>query len=138
MAEVTSHLTKPSTLLSALLAFIAYGIVLAVYRLYFSPLAKFPGPKLAAATAWYEFYFDCICHGRYFLEVKKAHAKYGELGSNIGLIELNRLIASQVPSFASRHGSCTSTTRHTMAHYTLVARAISIHSFRRCWAIREL
>lgn len=51
------------------------GII--VYRLYFSPLAKFPGPKLAAATLLYEFYYDVICRGQYTFKIKELHEKYG-------------------------------------------------------------
>jgi hypothetical protein len=34
-------------------AIVLYLITGAVYRVYLSPLAKFPGPKLAALTLWY-------------------------------------------------------------------------------------
>lgn len=34
---------------------ILYIIFGAVYRLYFSPIAGFPGPKIAALTLWYMF-----------------------------------------------------------------------------------
>lgn len=53
---------------------------LAVHRLYLSPLAKFPGPKLAALTAAYEGYFDCLKGGggRYYVEINRMHDKYGE------------------------------------------------------------
>lgn len=61
--------------LAALL--ILYPICLAIYRLVFSQLAGFPGPMTAAATDWYEFYYDFFCHGRYIFEIEKMHQKYG-------------------------------------------------------------
>lgn len=67
--------------LAAITACILYVIGLVVYRLWFSPLSKFPGPKLAAATLWYEFYYDAICHGKYTFEIIKMHQKYGSCQS---------------------------------------------------------
>ena len=49
-----------------------------VRRLYFSPLSKFPGPKLAAATILYEAYYDVIKQGQYTFKIKELHKKYGE------------------------------------------------------------
>lgn len=51
----------------------------ATYRLYFSPLAKFPGRKLAALTGWYETYYDCWCQGRYGVEILSMHKEFGKL-----------------------------------------------------------
>lgn len=65
-------------LLIALLIFSAYCVSLAVYRLYFSPLAKFPGPKLAALTLWYEFYYDVIKRGRYTWKIAELHERHGK------------------------------------------------------------
>lgn len=48
-----------------------------IHRLYFSPLSKFPGPKLAAATLWYEFYFNIIRGGKFMWEIERMHKKYG-------------------------------------------------------------
>ena len=61
-----------------LAAFVMYLFSLAVYRLYFSPLAKFPGPKLAALTNWYEFYHDVIREGHFTWQIQKLHRKYGK------------------------------------------------------------
>lgn len=52
-------------------------IVIIVRRLVFSPLAHVPGLKLAAATMWYEFYYDVVKRGSYFREIARMHEKYG-------------------------------------------------------------
>ena len=52
-------------------------VVRTIYSVYFGPLAKFPGPKLAAATLLYEFYYDLICKGQYTWKIKKLHQEYG-------------------------------------------------------------
>ncbi|KUJ16052.1 cytochrome P450 [Mollisia scopiformis] len=52
-------------------------VALAVYRLHFSPLARFPGPKLAALTRWYEAYYEIWCQGHYYREIDRMHDIYG-------------------------------------------------------------
>ncbi|RYP76853.1 hypothetical protein DL769_003539 [Monosporascus sp. CRB-8-3] len=56
-----------------------YGAFLVIYRLYLSPIAKFPGPKLAAATDWYEFYYHIVKDGKFGKEVQRMHEKYGNV-----------------------------------------------------------
>ena len=56
-----------------------YSICLILYRLFFHPLSKFPGSKIAAATKWYEFYWDIISGegGQYTWEIERMHEAYG-------------------------------------------------------------
>ena len=56
-----------------------YLIFLVIYRLYLSPLANVPGPKLAAVTPWYEFFYEHVKRGKYTWEVMDMHAKYGPI-----------------------------------------------------------
>ncbi|KIW00298.1 uncharacterized protein PV09_08188 [Verruconis gallopava] len=59
---------------------LSWAICTCVYRLWFHPLAKFPGPKLAALTTWYEGYYDCIGYkGRYTFKLEELHKKYGPI-----------------------------------------------------------
>ena len=51
--------------------------LIVIHRLFFSPIAKFPGPKLAAVTSWYELYYDVIKKGKSPFEIEKMHDKYG-------------------------------------------------------------
>ncbi|KAL8939846.1 MAG: hypothetical protein Q9216_003134 [Gyalolechia sp. 2 TL-2023] len=57
--------------------FCLYVVGLYIYRAFLDPLSHIPGPKLAAATLWYEFYYDVIKKGRYTWEIAKMHQKYG-------------------------------------------------------------
>ncbi|KAI4230547.1 MAG: hypothetical protein LQ349_006205 [Xanthoria aureola] len=52
--------------------------LLTVYRLIFHPLAKFPGPKLAAATRLYEAYYDVLQGGKYIFQIGELHKQYGK------------------------------------------------------------
>lgn len=54
-----------------------YCIAKIIYRLYFHPLAKFPGPRIAAATHLYEVYWDYFRKGQYIFQIERMHQKYG-------------------------------------------------------------
>ncbi|KAL2065271.1 hypothetical protein VTL71DRAFT_2940 [Oculimacula yallundae] len=57
--------------------YIVYVIGVAIHRLYFSQYAKFPGPKLAALTYGYMFYYDAmIGEGQYIYKIKELHKEY--------------------------------------------------------------
>ncbi|KAF3396439.1 Trichodiene oxygenase [Penicillium rolfsii] len=58
---------------------VAYIVALSIWRLYFHPLAGFPGPRLAALTLWYECYFDVFLGGQYFKEIDRLHLRYGPI-----------------------------------------------------------
>ena len=63
---------------AVLVSCLAWVITGAAYRLIFSPIAKFPGPKLAALTSWYEFYYDYFQRGRFTWKIKELHTQYGQ------------------------------------------------------------
>lgn len=60
-------------------AFVLYQLGLAIYRVFFHPLAKVPGPWLAAATQWYETYWELIPGGggAFTKHIKALHGIYG-------------------------------------------------------------
>lgn len=68
-------------LATLVVSIITYATGLAIARAYISPLSKFPGPKLAAITYFYEFYYDWWLSGQYIFEIERLHKKYGELST---------------------------------------------------------
>lgn len=56
---------------------LVYFASLVFYRLQLHPLAKFPGPKLAAVTRYYEGYHDLVRNGQYTFRIAELHKQYG-------------------------------------------------------------
>ncbi|RAO73216.1 uncharacterized protein BHQ10_009228 [Talaromyces amestolkiae] len=68
------------SLITTTLALVScYLVYLVVARLYLSPLAQFPGPKLAALSNWYEFYYDVLQQGQFTAHIQKLHDDYGPI-----------------------------------------------------------
>ncbi|KAE8153110.1 cytochrome P450 [Aspergillus avenaceus] len=63
----------------AVITLLTYLVVRSIYRLFFHPLHKIPGPKLAAVTHLYEFYYDVVRGGRYMFKIEKMHEDYGPI-----------------------------------------------------------
>jgi hypothetical protein len=59
---------------------LTYTISAAIYRLYFHPLAKYPGPRLASLSYLYETYYTYSPwhKGKYPFKTQELHLKYGK------------------------------------------------------------
>lgn len=79
MPEIGGYLPVATAIFLLICLYTAYG---AVYRLYFSPIARFPGPKFAALTFWNEFYYDVVLGGKYTWKLLEYHKRYGQYGRN--------------------------------------------------------
>ncbi|KAM3087825.1 hypothetical protein ACMFMG_001894 [Clarireedia jacksonii] len=79
MIDIGSTYLLSNLIQTALIVLLTWFAGRSLYRLFLHPLAKFPGPKLAAITHWYEGYYDIIHKGRYIFHVGELHKKYGPI-----------------------------------------------------------
>jgi cytochrome P450 len=63
--------------LTLVVVLLAATVAHLVRRCFFSPLAKVPGPRLAALTYWFECYYDVFRPAQYVFKIKKLHDQYG-------------------------------------------------------------
>jgi hypothetical protein len=100
IAEIQKLL--PGVVLLGLL-WLVYGVI---SRLYLSPLAKFPSPKLVALSKWYEFYCEVVLNGKFTFEIRRVHEKYGAASY---LLQTDHADTGQVPLSGLPQMSFTST-----------------------------
>jgi cytochrome P450 len=71
--------SKTNVLLTVLALIVVRTIVVSIYRLYFHPLAKFPGPKKVALAKFFEFYHDVLNNNDFPEVVEKLHEQHGPI-----------------------------------------------------------
>ena len=77
---MAGEITNPThILLSFFTLSILYLLTLTIHRLYLHPLSKFPGPRLAALTNWYEFYYDVLLQGQFTAHIQQLHKIHGPI-----------------------------------------------------------
>ncbi|KAK5658970.1 hypothetical protein OQA88_1788 [Cercophora sp. LCS_1] len=80
LKSVITEGLKPVTVLYFVGLWLGYWVLLALYNISpFHPLARFPGPRIAAASYLYEAYYDWILVGRYTRRIKEMHERYGPI-----------------------------------------------------------
>ncbi|RAL03205.1 cytochrome P450 [Aspergillus ibericus CBS 121593] len=82
VAGLSSVADSPAALCTIVTAVgFVYFVVLGIYRLTLHPLARFPGPKLAAFTYWYETYYEVFKSpgGQFLFHYHRLHDQYGPI-----------------------------------------------------------
>jgi hypothetical protein len=61
------------------IAYSIFWILRATYRLFFHPLARYPGSKFAAVSKpWYEWYWNFHQKGMLLFEIERLHERLGK------------------------------------------------------------
>ncbi|KAI9802539.1 MAG: hypothetical protein M1833_001611 [Piccolia ochrophora] len=68
------YLSLPISIVAVAVLGLLSGVI---HRLFLHPLSKVPGPKLAALTYLYQFYFNIVAGSRFYAHVEKLHERYG-------------------------------------------------------------
>ncbi|KAJ4387870.1 hypothetical protein N0V93_008473 [Gnomoniopsis smithogilvyi] len=79
LTEISPGVSWPTWVFVAVTFLVAHVSHLIVNRLYLSPIAHIPGPKLAALTWAYEFYYDVLLGGQYTFKILELHKQYGPI-----------------------------------------------------------
>ncbi|KAE8138621.1 cytochrome P450 [Aspergillus pseudotamarii] len=118
-----------------LIGLISYPIVITFYRLYSHPLRNIPGPKLAAATHLYEWYYDLFLGGRYLFEIERMHERYGPIvrinPREIHISDPHYYDEIYAPSTRRRNKDAEFVSFSGMLHSTLSTTDHDVHRFRR-------
>lgn len=77
--ETIAALSWQQTACLLAVIWVLYVVQLVITRLWLSPLAHIPGPKLAALTQYYEFYYDIVLGGQYTFKILDMHERYGPI-----------------------------------------------------------
>ncbi|KAI0387436.1 cytochrome P450 [Hypomontagnella monticulosa] len=75
-AAATTH---SEYILLGVVVIVSYTIYSAIWRLYLSPIAHFPGPRIAALTHLYEIYYNNWLGGKYIWKINDLHKQYGPI-----------------------------------------------------------
>lgn len=127
MVEVI-NLSRIGSILGLLTTlWIASLVARGIWRLYFSPVAKFPGPKLAALTYWYiPPHLDIINKELTQIGTNSTMTLY--VGVNTSL-KLRSFTSNMARLYESTRTSCTFPTTNSMIRYTqalLVERSVIV------------
>ena len=79
---------------------LVYWCGLYLYRLFLHPLSKFPGPRLAAATSWYEAYYEIVLKGQYSRQISKLHDQYGRSTQGLAIYTCSPLVSCHIHDHA--------------------------------------
>lgn len=111
-----SHLLFTCTLVAIGGIIVVYSGLI-IYRVSFHPLSKFPGPRLAAATYWYEAYYDLVQKGgsQYTSKIQALHTKYGPIirinpeEISVDDVEFHDKLYAPQPAVRDKHPSFSAT-----------------------------
>lgn len=89
LQTLISGLTFTRLLSAAAILYVCGAASVVFYRLFLHPISRFPGPRIAAATHWYQAYYDIWKGGKMTQNIGRLHEIYGgffRVGSHLSWI----------------------------------------------------